>query len=564
MQQGKSALRALRPLALLLRNLKVYRAFLPNALFDKGSNANSPNDELQTALEGAVTSAKDIEMAALRIRDPAYTLGDFHAHMVNAYPELKLYMCCSDSKLSSGHSGQEEYQRTLGALYTLFAVLRLDIDGKHMMSYGVDAASNVLTEPAADDKLGEKKRKFFNNMEWDRLRELMLRSGILMEDDLGKTIVVHERLVGMLTLTAFHDIMKNTALLPRVQAEHVPFHGYAEGDEITDHDLALAYLLEHYPGLLPSFKYLTPAQRAPVLFTQAKMNFNNGWLVQGEAPPGPLFKEFKAAIQQGRASESDVSFYFVHWLTDLAGAEPFGDRPWPGAEKLTAKLPSHVLVAFLKSFKFVERLATASEVQVMEAYLHNRTQELKLHLPAYMENSRIACMRLALMAQGFEQDVVDVMEVLSAKDQAVLASELAMTACKEQFMAAPPSLSKKVKGPALLVYYAPALLQKAGGQEAAGALTILAAVLAAARQMFPLDARYEEQACTIRIDAMKVLTPTEILARHPWFLKRTSSASAEAVSGDVEPGSRSRSMGLSEVGLESAVIDLPSFLPLAA
>eukprot|EP00971_Amphidinium_carterae_P051437 1013110-Amphidinium_carterae.1 len=42
-----------------------------------------------------------------------------------------------------------------------------------------------------------------------------------------------------------------------------------KGDQVTDHDLALAYILENYPALLPSFKYLTPAQRAPVLFTQA-------------------------------------------------------------------------------------------------------------------------------------------------------------------------------------------------------------------------------------------------------------------------------------------------------
>mmetsp|Transcript_58906 Transcript_58906/g.140584 ORF Transcript_58906/g.140584 Transcript_58906/m.140584 type:complete len:895 (-) Transcript_58906:73-2757(-) len=563
--QGKSQLRALRPLELLLRNLKVYRAFLPHALFDQGSaTAQAPNEVLQSNLASAQTSSKDIEMAVARIRDPAYTLSDFHTHMVRAYPELQLYLSGADgTQCSSGHTGAEEYQRTLGALYTVFAFMRLDIDGKHLMSFGVDSSGNVRTEPDPIDKNGEKKLKFFANMDWNKLRELMLRAGILAEDDIGKVSAVPERTIGMLTLTAIHDIMKNTNLLPTVQPEHVPYHGYAEGDEIVDHDLALAYVLENFPALLPSFKLLTPAQRAPVLFTQAKMNFNNGWLVQGEAPPGTLFKEFKAAIQQGRASEGDVSFYFVHWLTDLAGAETFEGRPWPGAEKLTAKLPPHVLVAFLKSFKFVERLATATEVQVMEAYLHSRAQELQLRIPRELAGSSIASMRLALMAQGFEQEIVDILVTVPEVDRSVLTFELALTACKEQFMDCPPSMSKKVKGPALLVYYAPALIQRAGRREAAGALIILARVLVAARRVFPLDVRFQEQACTVRIDALKVLSQTEMLKRQPWYLKRTGSTTAEVVQGEVTKGDPTRSSSLiSQVGLDSTVIDLPPYLTL--
>merc|ERR1739838_138697 len=104
--------------------------------------------------------------------------------------------------------------------------------------------------------------------------------------------------------------------------------------------------MENFPQLLPSFQHLRAGQRAPVLFTQGKMGFNNGWLVQGEAPPGALFSKFKSIIVKGRASEADISFYFVHWLTDLAGAEPYHSRPWPGAEKFVAKFPMKVLMAF--------------------------------------------------------------------------------------------------------------------------------------------------------------------------------------------------------------------------
>ena len=48
---------------------------------------------------------------------------------------------------------------------------------------------------------------------------------------------------------------------------------------------------------------------------------------QAEAPPGALFGSFKALLETEAAAEADVAFYFVHWLTDLAGAEPSGGGP---------------------------------------------------------------------------------------------------------------------------------------------------------------------------------------------------------------------------------------------
>ena len=53
-----------------------------------------------------------------------------------------------------------------------------------------------------------------------------------------------------------------------------------------------------------------------------------------QAPPGMLFNRFKQIIRQGRAKPSDVALYLVHWLTDLAGAEPY---PQDGAEKFVLK-----------------------------------------------------------------------------------------------------------------------------------------------------------------------------------------------------------------------------------
>jgi len=62
----------------------------------------------------------------------------------------------------------------------------------------------------------------------------------------------------MLALTAIHDIFKVEALLPRVREEHSPFHGFVAGDVINDHDVAMYYVLEHYPEvrIAPPYVYV--------------------------------------------------------------------------------------------------------------------------------------------------------------------------------------------------------------------------------------------------------------------------------------------------------------------
>ena len=60
---------------------------------------------------------------------------------------------------------------------------------------------------------------------------------------------------------------------------------------------------------------------------------------------------------------SDVAFYFVHWLTDLAGAEP---SPLGGGEKLVLKFPHAVLDSFIRSFSVLNDLALRTETQVTE------------------------------------------------------------------------------------------------------------------------------------------------------------------------------------------------------
>lgn len=65
----------------------------------------------------------------------------------------------------------------------------------------------------------------------------------------------------------------------------------------------------------------------------------------------------------------DIAFYFTHWLTDLAGAEP---TPLHGCEKFVLKFPHAVLISFVRSFGVLDKLAVQSETEVTENYLVNR------------------------------------------------------------------------------------------------------------------------------------------------------------------------------------------------
>jgi hypothetical protein len=87
--------------------------------------------------------------------------------------------------------------------------------------------------------------------------------------------------------------------------------------------------------------------------------------VQAEAPPSATFSHFKACICTQSIDAQDIAFYFAHWLTDLAGAEP---TPLRGSEKFTLMFPHHVLASFVDSFPIVEMLATHSETEVLERY----------------------------------------------------------------------------------------------------------------------------------------------------------------------------------------------------
>jgi len=85
-------------------------------------------------------------------------------------------------------------------------------------------------------------------------------------------------------------------------------------------------------------------------------------------------------------------------------------------------------------------------------------------------------------------------------------------------------------GPAILIYYAPALMQKAGKSDPSSAMRILAEIFRQARQLWPMLPSSAGTVVTVRIDVLKELEVKLITAATPgevWALEKTSSRDAE-------------------------------------
>jgi hypothetical protein len=313
-----------------------------------------------------------------------------------------------------------------------------------------------------------------------------------------------------------HDIMKLDVLLPVVGRGLQEFRGYKRGETITDHDIALTYVLDLCPMALPSFAGLSKPQQDSIRFTHCKLEYNMGWLVQAEAPPSALFRAFRSVVLSGNFQASDIAFYFVHWFADLAGAEPY---PMQGCEKFVLKFPQRVLGNFVDSFPVVWTLGPKNETQVFEDYLIWRWEnhEPSLGAPPSGKGS-IAKMRLVLMAQTDSHELLKQFSRLPEEEMNILSNELAMTGCQDQtFERDPGDIKNLRKGPALLIYYSPALMQKNGRKDPFRAMQILAEVFRTARLLYPLsdDPKEADKSVTIRIDAIKDLDLETVISPDP-------------------------------------------------
>ena len=486
-----------------------------------------------------------VEKIVRQLRDPAYSLRRFDADIRSAFPELGYYLVGETT--SSGETNKTEYYRTICSLFCIYWLMRIGIDGERGFSLGVDPTSEawVPKEPSDDDNAAADtddnevaRQIFLEKAPWESFTHLLVDAGMLKPRSDPKQIdqweVQVERTAAMLSLMVIHDIFKITELLPIVEREHAPFRGFAAGDVINDHDTALCYVLKYHPNNLPSYELLTPTQQALVLFSQDKMSFNHGWLVQGEAPPGALFSRFKFVIQSNEASPADVAFYFVHWLTDLAGAEP---TPLMGSEKFVRKFPLMVLREFIRSFPIVNQLATKSEVEVCETYYSARWNELSDALGSPPSGAEgIAVKRLILHVQTTEdkQNIVTTFGQLPQLVRTTLATEMVLPGLATGGF----SCGGANGGPAFLVYYAPAFIRHNLDDPAWG-LHVLADVYRQSRALWPLVRDVADQNVTVRIDVIKAKGKVDIEAavrngKHFFLCRRND---LEAVVEQHEAGS---------------------------
>ena len=501
--------------------------------------------------------------AAARLRDPSYSPRDFHDDMRACFPELELYTVGGSGGTSSGRSSADEYKRTVGALMAVYWFCRLHLphtseseglDGQRGFCFGCsdDATwrpppekevekmrdSLAKVEAAADndgDGLPERaaelrKRLMFRDaLQWGDVEALLIDARILRRASGiadGPLEVDVPRATAMLALTAIHDIMKVQSLLPSVLPADNGYCGYEAGTTIHDHDVALGYVLEKDPTALPCFDALDEPEQRAIRFTQSKMGFNHGWLVQAEAPPGALFSSFKKLIDDEGVDSADIAFYFVHWLTDLAGAVP---TPLEGSTQFAVRFPQPVLASFLRSIPLVQRLATKSETELFEAFLVEWWPKDKLGPPPEGDDA-IALMRLMVQVQTPEDQrkLREAYGRLPSESRVTLAREMALTAVDGQVYQRTPCWGSA--GPALLVYYSPALLRGCHDEPLA-ALQILAEVYAAARTMFPTVAGAAGHHATVLVDQLKALkTVGAILKVYEkgtcWVLMRTGSSEA--------------------------------------
>jgi len=485
------------------------------AVRKNSSEGDCPNERLREVMRSRTTDWARVRKMAQSIRKPKYTLKNFNEDLVS-FPELNLYLLPdADGSLhtSAGRTLGDEYQRTVGAFFAIYWLMRLPIDGKDGFSFGVDGAWKVQQTATSS---AEKRKVFCNGCNWDGMAKLLLDAGLIEEKRSlwghAQMVVNEQRLVALLSLTAIHDIMKMVQILPTVQAQHESYHGYHVGDTIGDHDHALAYLMDFYPKLLPSFNDLPEEEKLSLKFTQCNLQFNHGWFVQAEGPPGAIFTKFREILIRDHKSaikQKDVALYFVHWLTDLAGAEP---TPLAGCEKFAVKFPMPVLNSFLRSFEFVQRIVDETETQVMEAYLKVRWEELTPS-PGPLPSGRdaIAKMRLICMAQMNALPILKGFSDLAASDREVLAVEMSRTGCMGQAYSTDlaPAESQD-SGPAFLVYYGPAFLQSLGTDCPCRRLAILAEVYRAAREMWPACVQKVSSSVIIRIDTIKGMSNAAI------------------------------------------------------
>ena len=85
---------------------------------------------LEETEEALAARVAQLRAAAGRMREVSYTLREFHDDMVECFPELRLYLPADAAEAQkesmSGRTSEAEYKRTLGALFAVYWLMRLE------------------------------------------------------------------------------------------------------------------------------------------------------------------------------------------------------------------------------------------------------------------------------------------------------------------------------------------------------------------------------------------------------------------------------------------------------
>ena len=242
----------------------------------------------------------------------------------------------------------------------------------------------------------------------------------------------------------------------------------------------------------------------------------------------------KKLLDAGGLEGSDIAFYFVHWITDLAGAVP---TPMAGMEKFVLKFPVHVLVSFVSSMGLVQRLATTPPAKLFLDFLIQSWaaagQKVKaiaaLDPPSDAEGwrQRVALMRLVVQGQTTEvqQIIAESWLSLPPTDRSTLGLEMSLTGVGGEPYEPTPDTSV---GPAFLVYYSPVFVKIAAHENGVIALRMLAEIYRAARVLWPASAEAAGSSVTIHIGKLRGLKVVDDIATssyvngQQWVLVRSS------------------------------------------
>ena len=142
-----------------------------------------------------------------------------------------------------------------------------------------------------------------------------------------------------------------------------------------------------------------------------------------------------------------------------------------------------------------------TESEVVEDYLKARWQMSTPERPLPKDRSALALLRLAAMTQG-SNITHTAFNLMKKDDQELLALEMSRTGCRGQRYST--SLKGEEMGPAILVYYGPALLQRYMHDEDKMCIAVasLCEIYRAGRKLWP--ARPEDAGKTVTLEISQV------------------------------------------------------------